>query len=515
MDEDKKRDVAENAADEEKKDNNIAESVSEENTQPNDSSEENNENTENAEKNEDEGKPDIKVIDGNKKTKKKKAKPPKKASNIKKIKAFSPNKKNIKKFVKTNRTSLIALVAIVVLLIIAFAFNSNNIIKIGEKQVMFSKEYSMSSKADFYVSGKNIFYVSKDGMLFLDEKGQTLWSDTFTMSAPYMLSDGGYVAVADSNSKTVNVYDKTGRLYQIAAAGPITTFAINPIGCCAVVCKVEDDYRVDVYSNTGETMFEGSRASKDGIPIGIDVSDDGTIISMTLVDYNDIKIKSSVLFYYTTRAEAQSTESSDGLVGAIEVPDAIAAIVRFLPDNHCIVASDKSMMNIDCSNNNSFDKKWEKTFDNYVTAFDIVNSKYVAVAYGEALDISDESAAAEENTVHWYNMNGRETGSAKADNRITDISSSDKGTIITVDKEFIAYNYRGSELWRYAAVQNVTGMQFYDSVDRVILITPTKMQLLDVKRGVTMEEETEEDMNGTEETTAETTNETTAEAQTQ
>ena len=112
-------------------------------------------------------------------------------------------------------------------------------------------------------------------------------------------------------------------------------------------------------------------------------------------------------------------------------------------------------------------------------------------------------------------MNGRETNTAKANDRIKNISSSDKGTIITVDKEFIAYNYRGSELWRYAAVQNVTGMQFYDSVDRVILVTPTKMQLLDVKRGVTMEEETEEDMNGTEETTAETTNETTAEAQTQ
>lgn len=350
-------------------------------------------------------------------------------------------------------------------------------------------------------------------MLFLDEKGQTLWSDTFTMSAPYMLNDGNYAAVADSNSKTVNVYDKTGRIYQIATAGPITTFAINPIGCCAVVCKVGDDYRVDVYSNTGETMFEGSRASKDGIPLGIDISDDGTVLSMTLVDYNDIKIKSSVLFYYTTRSEAQATESSDGLVSAIEVPDTIAAIVKFLPNNHCIVVSDASMMNIDCSNRNAFDKKWEKTFENYVTAFDIVNGKYLAVAYGEALDISDEEAMADENTVHWYNMNGRETGSAKAESRITDISSSDKGTIITVDKEFIAYNYRGSELWRYAAVQNVTGMQFYNSVDRVILVTPTKMQLLDVKKGVAMEEETEAEQTDTEETTAVVETTTAAQAQ--
>lgn len=435
-------------------------------------------------------KTDLKIVEDKAVVKRKKrANPPKKASNIKKLRAIKPTKKNLKKFVKTNRTSLIALVAIVVLLALAFIFNSNNVIKIGEKQVMFSKEYSMSSKADFYVSGENIFYVSKDGMLFLDKKGETLWSDTFTMSAPYMLSDNGYVAVADSNSKTVNVYDKTGRLYQISAAGPITTFAINPLGCCAVVCKVDEDYRVDVYSNTGETMFECARASKDGIPLGIDVSDDGTVVSLTLVNYNDIKIKSSVLFYYTVRADAQSTESSDGLISAVDIPEAIAGIVKFLPDNQCIVASDKSMMNIDCSSKNAFNKQWEKAFDNYVTAFDIVDNKEIAVAYGEAVSLTDEESLAQENTVHWYNLSGREIGSAKAEDRITYISSSDRGTIIAVDKDYIAYTSRGRELWRYSAIQNINGMQFYNSEDRVILITPTKMQLLDVKKGVTMQEE--------------------------
>ena len=435
-------------------------------------------------------KTDLKIVEDKAVVKRKKrANPPKKASNIKKLRAIKPTKKNLKKFVKTNRTSLIALVAIVVLLALAFIFNSNNVIKIGEKQVMFSKEYSMSSKADFYVSGENIFYVSKDGMLFLDRKGETLWSDTFTMSAPYMLSDNGYVAVADSNSKTVNVYDKTGRLYQISAAGPITTFAINPLGCCAVVCKVDEDYRVDVYSNTGETMFECARASKDGIPLGIDVSDDGSVVSLTLVNYNDIKIKSSVLFYYTVRADAQSTESSDGLISAVDIPEAIAGIVKFLPDNQCIVASDKSMMNIDCSSKNAFNKQWEKAFDNYVTAFDIVDNKEIAVAYGEAVSLTDEESLAQENTVHWYNLSGREIGSAKAEDRITYISSSDKGTIIAVDKDYIAYTSRGRELWRYSAIQNINGMQFYNSEDRVILITPTKMQLLDVKKGVTMQEE--------------------------
>lgn len=438
------------------------------------------------------------------KPKKKKIKAPKKASNIKKLKAMKPTKKQLKRFVKANKTSLIAVCAIFVLIIFAFLFNNNSIIKIGEKQIMFSKEYSMSSKADFYVNGEDIYYVSKDGMMYLDKKGQTLWSDTFTMSAPYMLNDGGYAAVADSSSKIINVYDKTGRIYQITAAGEITTFAINPLGCCAVVSKVDNDYRVDVYSNTGETMFECARASKDGIPLGIDVSDDGTVVALSLVDYNDIKIKSSVLFYYTVKADAQSIESSDGLVSAIDVPEAIAGIVRFTPDNHCIVASDKSMMSVNCSNKNAFKKVWEKTFENYVTAFNIVNNEEIAVAYGEAVDLTDSKAIAQENTIHWYNLKGRETGSAQADDRIDYISSSDRGTIVAANKEFVAYTSRGRELWKYSAVQNIKAMQFYDSVDRVILIGTTKMQLLDVKKGVTMQEEGAE-VESSEETTVETT----------
>lgn len=424
-----------------------------------------------------------------KKVKKKRIKPPKKASNIKKLKAMRPTKKQLGRFVKQNRTSIIAVVAIFVLIFLSFLFNAKNIIKIGEKQVMFSKEYSMSSKSDFYVNGDDIYYVSKDGMLYLDKKGQTLWSDTFTMAAPYMLNDGGYAAVADSSSKIINVYDKTGRIYQITAAGEITTFAINPLGFCAVVCKSGDDYRVDVYSNTGETMFECARASKDGIPLGIDVSDDGSIVSISLVDYNDIKIKSSILFYYTAKADAQSIESSDGLVSAIEVPEAIAAIVKFTPDNHCIVASDTSMMNIDCSSKNAFKKDWEKTFDNYVTAFNIVDNEEIAIAYGEPVDITNEKAQVQENSVHWYNLNGREIGLVKVDGRVDYISSSSYGTIVAVNKDFVAYNSRGRELWRYSAVQNIKAMEFYNSVDRVLLIGTTKMQLLDVKKGVTMQEE--------------------------
>ncbi len=445
-----------------------------------------------------ENKVKLNVVDKRKKPVRK----PKKASNMKKLKAIKPDKKTTRKFVKSNRNTLIAVCSAMFLLVLAIVFNANNVIKISDKQIMFSKEYSMSSKASFYVNGENIFYSSKDGMIYLDKKGETIWSDTFTMSSPNLLSDKDYVAVVDKGGRTVNVYDKTGRLYQINTLGDITTVAINPIGCCAVVYRVENDYRVDVYSNNGQTMFECARASKDGIPLGIDISEDGSIIALSFVDYNEIKIKSNVIFYYTTKTDAQQTDSSDGLVSAIEVPNAIASIVKFLPKNQCFVASDESMMLVDCSVKNKFEKKWEKKFDNYVTAFDILDDKKIVVAYGEPVSVSDEKAMLNENTIHWYNLMGKELNYDNVGERVTNIEASDKGVVATVNKEYIAYNSNGNEIWKYDAIQNVLSMQFYKYDDRVVVVTPTKMQILDVKKGATMKEQADEEV---EEVSSETT----------
>ena len=109
-------------------------------------------------------------------------------------------------------------IAVVILVIVAsgifVAVNSGNI-KIGESQASFSQEYSMSSQAQFYSCNNSIFFSSKDGMSLLDKKGNTVWTDTFSMTTPVMLSDGEYTAVADKGAKTMNVYNLKGKAYTV------------------------------------------------------------------------------------------------------------------------------------------------------------------------------------------------------------------------------------------------------------------------------------------------------------
>ena len=180
-------------------------------------------------------------------------------------------------------------IAVVILVIVAsgifVAVNSGNI-KIGESQASFSQEYSMSSQAQFYSCNNSIFFSSKDGMSLLDKKGNTVWTDTFSLTTPVMLSDGEYTAVADKGAKTMNVYNLKGKAYTVNTEGVITTFAINPLGYSVVMCQSsgENDYTAFCYSPDGKVAFKGSYVAKDGLPASIDISDDGRIIGISFIN---------------------------------------------------------------------------------------------------------------------------------------------------------------------------------------------------------------------------------------
>lgn len=410
-------------------------------------------------------------------------------------------------------------IAVVILVIVAsgifVAVNSGNI-KIGESQASFSQEYSMSSQAQFYSYNNSIFFTSKDGMSLLDKKGNTVWTDTFSMTTPVMLSDGEYTAVADKGAKTMNVYNLKGKAYTVNTEGAITTFAINPLGYSVVMCQSsgENDYTAFCYSPDGKVAFKGSYVAKDGLPASIDISDDGRIIGISFINISRIKIKSKVNFYFVNTEDAKTTDNSDAIFSGVEMDNEVAAIVHFMPDNSCIVSTDAKLYSIGgrITNKENYKENWKVEYPNYVSAFNIVDNKYIAVAYGSTKTITDNSDNV--NTVHWYNMRGNEIGSAKFDETITAMYSNMESTIVAMGKVFDAMDVRGKHLWEYRALQTVNSMQFFDSTDRIILATANKMQLFSVKKGANMVEDNDALDPNSEDTSVETTTASTTTAQT-
>ncbi len=146
----------------------------------------------------------------------------------------------------------------------------------------------------------------------------------------------------------------------------------------------ESDYTAFCYSPDGKVAFKGSYVAKDGLPAAIDISDDGRIIGISFINISRIKIKSKVNFYFVNTEDAKTTDNSDAIFSGVEMDSEVAAIVHFMPDNSCIVSTDSKLYSIGgrITNKENYKENWKIEYPNYVSAFNIVDNKYIAVAYG-------------------------------------------------------------------------------------------------------------------------------------
>lgn len=380
---------------------------------------------------------------------------------------------------------LLVLAAIVMVVAIIYVITGKTTSIISEKDMQFSTDFGVNSKADFYVMDKNLFYCTKDTATLLDKKGEPVWSDTISMVSPAMLAEKNFAAVADIKNKVINVYGKDGKVYSLETDGYITAYAINGSGAVAVICKntTDEDYSVGVYSSTGQKVFMGSYVSNDGIPMTIDISDDGSKVAVGFLNISDLNISSKILFYSTDKAIAQKIENSDAMFAAVNCNKEMVGKIRFLDDDSCIIATDKSLTNIGGEDVAAYEQNWKIDFPNYVTALDIVGNDYVAVAYGENIGTTESDELAEPNSIYWYKTsNGSEKGSVVMPSAVSSLTSGLGNTIAELeDNSFVALKASGKEIWTYSGTQNINSILFYGNTNKIAVVGATRMTITDVK----------------------------------
>lgn len=412
---------------------------------------------------------------------------------------------------------LCIVLALVVVAAIIYFVKSKKISFVNDSDNLYSTEFGVNSKADFYVLNKNIFYCTKDIATLLNKDGTPQWSDTLSMVSPAMLADDNFVGIADIKNKVLNVYSETGKVYSLETEGNITSFAINPQGATAVICRdsTDNDYTVGVYNPQGEKVFMGSYVTKDGIPMTIDISDDGTKVAVGFINISGINITSNILFYSTDKAIAQQIENSDAMFAAVNCDEEMVGFIKFLDDDSCVIATDKSLINIGGEDVAAYEQNWKNEFTNYATAIDVVGSDYIAVAYGEPLDTTDENDDIVKNSIYWYNAKkGNVKGSTVMEYPVSSLSSGLGTTIAELeDNTFVALKPNGDELWSYKGLQSISNILFYRDTQTIAVVSAAKMTLTEVKNGA---ENTEVDTKTQDENTAEeqTANEAATEEQT-
>ncbi len=404
-------------------------------------------------------------------------------SMAKKTTAKKAPKKKFKLNIDRKKLGIIGIGAVIIVSVAALAIsNRNKLVEISEKQIVDDQTYEANAKAQFYNVGNTMFYATKDGMKIYDVKTKSEIVDTFTMGSPLMLYDGNYAAIAEQKGKQVRVYNTEGSVYNIATDGDIISFAVNPAGYCAVCYTNSKDstYTVDVYNTTGVQISHTKSTTDNGIPVSLDLSDDGKILAISYLNTTELSLKSNILFYYTSNKDAAAVDNSDGMFSSFIFDNEIVGEVHFLTNDDCVAVSDNQIV---CYKyGTSYTQRWNYEFTNYLKAVEYPANTTVACAYGERMNNSSGTAL-EENTVQWYNSNGNVQFEMKMDKNVTDIYSKADTLIVAMNKYFEAYTAKGDLLWTYTSTREVSNMQFFKNSNKVMIVTPTKMTVSAIKKG--------------------------------
>ena len=83
--------------------------------------------------------------------------------------------------------------------------------------------------------GTNVLKYTKDGASYLDNRGRTVWTESYEMKSPIISVKGDYAAIADMQGNSIYICNTDGTLGQATTVLPISKVAVSGTGVTAAV----------------------------------------------------------------------------------------------------------------------------------------------------------------------------------------------------------------------------------------------------------------------------------------
>lgn len=177
----------------------------------------------------------------------------------------------------------------------------------------------------------NILKYGKDGAVYLSEDGQMIWNQTYEMQAPMVDICEKYVGIAEQKGKEIYIMDTKGQCGKIDTNMPIQRIQIANQGTVAVLMEQEGTGYIQVYDKEGTFLAEGEvHTENSGYPLDIAISNDGCKLALSLLDINEGKVKTTIIFYNFTSV---GQNEIDNIVGTYSYADMIVPQIEFLTND--------------------------------------------------------------------------------------------------------------------------------------------------------------------------------------
>lgn len=372
--------------------------------------------------------------------------------------------------------AVLAVVIIILLIGVLWLFRHR-----GKTYTQYSvkNELEMPGNADasFMPGGSGVIRYTRDGVSSYDSTGKELWNVSYEMSSPVGDVCGSYAAVADEGSVNLYVLDGTGKVYQITSEHSIEHVSVAGNGVVAVwMSDGMKDY-ITVYKMDGTKIVDMmTTTDQDGIPIAMDLSEDGTKLVTSYASFENNTMTNQVTFYNFGEVGSNYV---DRLVGLKLFEDRLVADIEFAGNDTVVAFSDKGV--------NIFDMEEYEEEKASIDISAVIKSVAVSEEYIGVVTTSDTGT----DTVHIYNLNGSEKDVRELPESYSHFMISGSDMIFYGGTSLYMVRIGGNEKAVITMSMDINGVYSVDDKRTYIIIGEQSLQTIHLEQSKDSENENE------------------------
>lgn len=235
------------------------------------------------------------------------------------------------------------LFGIVFLGVCIYLITRNSVTTYNAYQTLYSTETKTGIESSNYLSyRKGYLRYNQDGIEAVDPEGNILWNVSYHMQDPIVAICNNYVAVADRGNRQVYIMEGTGSSKEIEILHPIVDVEIASQGVIAVWADFNREDLIYLYGADGTLISEiNTKVEKDGFPLDITLSKDGTKLLTSYLEMENSKMTSQVGFF---NFGSVGQNYPNKMVGAETYGESIAPVLRFLDNERVAVFLDNGFV---------------------------------------------------------------------------------------------------------------------------------------------------------------------------
>lgn len=194
---------------------------------------------------------------------------------------------------------MILIVLVILLFLSVFVLMKLKNVTYNDFQVTNSTELSNLSNSNFVPYRNGILKANHDGAEAISAEGKQIWNVPYNMKNPIMDVCLSYAVIGDLGGKTAYIVNGSGVSNEIHTLYPIVDVQVAAQGVAALILNNGTKDLVNIYSmeQSSEIVYVESISAKDGFPISIALSEDGSKLITSYVKADTDSISCQVTFH--------------------------------------------------------------------------------------------------------------------------------------------------------------------------------------------------------------------------